>query len=211
MKKLSILLLLLPLIIVGCNSNEEKAAELIKKELSKTLYDFDSYSPIETIVTEAKQSVYTDTTLWAKANIALYTFNLASDYLEKANDAKEHMEIYGPPTSYSSSHSDRKYYKYKEEWSENMEKATTSYELFKVIAEGLKDTLQIVNTEKIVGWEVKHRFRCKTKGGHSTIGDYRYVMDEDFEKVLIHEDMDDDDSKNIRDMIKFIIDGGLEQ
>ena len=92
-----------------------------------------------------------------------------------------------------------------------MEKATTSYELFKVIAEGLKDTLQIVNTEKIVGWEVKHRFRCKTKGGHSTIGDYRYVMDEDFEKVLIHEDMDDDDSKNIRDMIKFIIDGGLKQ
>lgn len=211
MKKTLILLLLLPLIIVSCKSNEEKAAELIKKELSKTLLDFDSYSPIETIVTEAKQSVYTDTTFWTKANITFYTVNLAADYIEKANEAKEHMDIWGAPTRYSSSHSDNKYYKYKEEWEENMEKATTSYELFKVMAKELKDTLQTVDTEKIVGWEVKHRFRCKTKGGYSTIGDYRYVMDEDFKKVLIHEDMDDDDSKDIRDMIKFVIDGGFEQ
>lgn len=211
MKKLSILLLLLPLIMLGCKSNEEKAAELIKKELSKTLYDFDSYSSIETIVTEAKLSVYTDTTFWSKAKISLYTFNLAADYMNKAKEAKERMEIYGPPTRYSSSYSDNKYYKYKEEWNENMEKAATSYELFKVATKELKDTLQTVDTEKIVGWEVKHRFRCKTKGGYSTIGDYRYVIDEDFEKVLIREDMDDDDSKNIRDMIKLFIDGEFDQ
>ena len=34
--------------LVGCQSREEKAAELIKQEMFKTLYDFESYEPIET-------------------------------------------------------------------------------------------------------------------------------------------------------------------
>ena len=50
MKKFPVLLLLLSFAIVGCKSNEEKAADLIKKELSKSLFDFESYSPIETTV-----------------------------------------------------------------------------------------------------------------------------------------------------------------
>ena len=37
-------------------SKEEKAAQLINTEMSKTLYDFDSYEPIETKVTEAYQT-----------------------------------------------------------------------------------------------------------------------------------------------------------
>lgn len=210
MKKASILLLLLPLIMVGCKSKEEKAAELIKNELSKTLYDFDSYSPIETIVTEAKQSVYTDTTYWHTANVLLYTFNLASEYLEEASDAKEHMEIWGSPTRYSSSYSDEKYYKYRDEWKENMEKAKASLELVKVMAQTLKDTLQTIDEEKIIGWEVKHRFRCKTKGGNSAIGDYRYVIDKKFKEVLICEDTDDEDSKKIRELVNSVIDGDFE-
>lgn len=210
MKKISILILLLPLILVGCKSNEEKAAELIKNELSKTLYDFDSYSPIETIVTEAKQSAYTDTTYWHKANALLYTFNLTSEYIKKAEDAKEHMEIWGSPTRYSSSYSDEKYYKYKDEFKENMDKASVSYELVKVMAQTLKDTLQTIDDGKIIGWEVKHRFRCKTKGGHSTIGHYRYVMDKKFKEILICEDTDDEDFEKIRGLINSVIDGEFE-
>lgn len=210
MKKASILLLILPLIMVGCKSKEEKAAELIKNELSKTLYDFDSYSPIETIVTEAKQSAYTDTAFWSTANVLLYTFNLASDYLEEAKEAKEHMEIWGSPTRYSSSYSDEQYYKYRDEWNENMEKASASWELAKVTAQILKDTLQTVDAEKIVGWEVKHRFRCKTKGGYSTIGDYRYVIDKNFKEILIREDTDDEDFERLRELVNSVIDGDFE-
>lgn len=73
--KQTFLLLFFPILMVACQSKEEKAAELIKNELSKTLYDFESYSPIETTVTEAKLSVYTDTVCWKKANILLYAFN----------------------------------------------------------------------------------------------------------------------------------------
>lgn len=211
MKKASILLLFLPLVMVGCKSKEEKAAELIKSELSKTLYDFDSYSPIETIVTEAKQSVYTDTALWSTANALLYSFNLVTDYLEEAEDAKERMDIWGSPTRYSSSYSDEQYYKYRNEWSENIEKATVSMELVKIMAQSLKDTLPTVDEERIIGWEVQHRFRCKTKGGLSTIGDYRYVVDKDFKKILIFEDTDDEDYEIIRELISGVIEGDLEQ
>ena len=202
MKKLSILLLLLPLIIVGCKSNEEKAAELIKKELFKTLYDFDSYSPIETIVTEAKQSVYTDKAFWAKAKAVSYAFNLASKYRKDYEDVEERIHY-----SYSD---EQQYYELKKEEEEIKEKMATFFDLAKSTAKSLKDTLQTVDTEKIVGWEVKHRFRCKTKGGYSTIGNYRYVMDENFKEILIFEDTDDEEFENMRIIVEVVISGAFE-
>ena len=219
MKKLSILLLLLPLIIVGCKSNEEKAAELIsneekaaeliKKELFKTLYDFDSYSPIETIVTEAKQSVYTDTAFWAKAKVVSRALNLANEYLKDYEDVKERIQrLIGRRYSYSDS--DEQYYELKKEEEEIKEKMATFFDLAQSTAKSLKDTLQTVDTEKIVGWEVKHRFRCKTKGGHSTIGNYRYVMDENFKEILIFEDTDDEEFENMRIIVEAVISGAFE-
>ena len=59
MKKVLFLLVAI-IALVGCKSKEEKAAEMIKKELFKTLYDFDSYQPIETKVDSAFYSAYTD-------------------------------------------------------------------------------------------------------------------------------------------------------
>ena len=59
MKKCIILLTIIAtLCITSCKSNEEKANELIRAELSKTLYDFDSYQPVETIVKENQQQYY---------------------------------------------------------------------------------------------------------------------------------------------------------
>lgn len=219
MKKLSILLLLLPLIIVGCKSNEEKAAELIsneekaaeliKKELFKTLYDFDSYSPIETIVTEAKQSVYTDTAFWAKAKVVSHALNLANEYLKDYEDVKERIQRL-IRRRYSYSDSDEQYYELKKEEEEIKEKMAIFFDLAQSTAKSLKDTLQTVDTEKIVGWEVKHRFRCKTKGGHSTIGNYRYVMDENFKEILIFEDTDDEEYENMRIIVEAVISGAFE-
>lgn len=51
--KLISILSLSVLAFASCMSKEEKAAQLINTEMSKTLYDFDSYEPIETKVTEA--------------------------------------------------------------------------------------------------------------------------------------------------------------
>lgn len=197
--------------MIACQSKEEKAAELIKNELSKTLYDFESYSPIETVVTEAKSSVYTDTTCWRLANLLAYAFDKAKKEIDDAKEAKERMEIWGPPTSYSSTYSDKQYYKYKEEWSDKFEEAMATWEVVKQLAIGLKDSILALDENKIVGWEVKHRFRCKTKGGNSTIGDYRYVLDEGFEYVLIREDTDDDEYEALRGIVQSVLDGDFNK
>lgn len=204
------LLLFFSVFMVSCQSKEEKAAELIKNELSKTLYDFESYSPIETIVSEAKLSVYTDTSCWKKANLLLYAFNYSKECLDKAQNAQKRMEIWGPPTRYSSSYSDNQYYKYKKEWDEKTKTALASWELLKALAKSLKDTLQTLDSEKVIGWEVKHRFRCKNKGGNSAIGDYRYVIDKNFKTVLIREDTDEDEYKNLRELVEGTLKGDFE-
>ena len=64
---LILLLLALPLAFTSCKSNEDKANELVKNELSKTLYDFESYEPIETKVSEAYETAYNDTTCFRQA------------------------------------------------------------------------------------------------------------------------------------------------
>lgn len=201
---------ILAIFMVSCQSKEEKAAEFIKNELSKTLYDFESYQPIETTVKEAKLSMYNDSACWKKAAALAYGMKKAGEYLNDMKSAKEHMDIWGRPSYYSSTYSDNQYYKYKEEYEENLEKGMNAYELCKTIAAELKKQIAELDTAKVIGWEAKHRFRCKTKGGNSTIGDYRYVIDKDFKNIILQEDMDDDDESAIRDVLKSVVNGDFE-
>lgn len=195
---------------VSCQSKEEKAAELIKKELSKTLYDFDSYQPIETTVTEAKMTMYNDSACWNKARIVAYGMKEVKKYLDEAKDAEEHMEIWGEPSYYSSSYSDRQYYKYKAEFKENLDKAQLNLEACRSLVSELKEQILGLDTTKVTGWEVKHRFRCKTKGGNMTIGDYRYILDKNFKEVLLREDMDDDEDTLVRAALESALDGTFD-
>lgn len=52
MKKFVLLLSLAALILVSCESNEDKVNKLIRAELFKSLYDFHSYEPISTMIDE---------------------------------------------------------------------------------------------------------------------------------------------------------------
>lgn len=195
------------ILMVNCQSKEDKAAEFIKNELSKTLYDFESYQPIETIVTEAKMTMYNDSACWNKAALLAYGMKKATEHLKESEDAKEHMEIWGRPSYYSSTYSDNQYYKYKKECEENLEKAKSAYNICIIIAGELKEQIAKLDTAKVIGWEVKHRFRCKTRGGNSAIGDYRYILDKDFKTVILQEDADNDDESAIRDALKAVVDG----
>lgn len=211
MKHLSFLFsICLAIILTGCQSKEQKAAEFIKEELSKTLYDFESYQPIETIVTEAKMNMYNDSACWKKAAVLAFGIKKTNEYLEEVKEAKEHMDIWGPPSAYSSSYSDNRYYTYKGEFEENLEKANNAHEVCKKIASELKELIAKLDTTKVVGWEAKHRFRCKTKGGQSAIGDYRYILDKDFRNVILQEDVDDEDDSAIRDVLKSVKSGDFD-
>lgn len=201
---------LVAILLVSCQSKEEKAAEYIKNELSKTLYDFESYQPIETTVTEAKMTMYNDSACWEMAATLAYGMKTTTEYLEETKSAKEYMDIWGRPSYYSSSYSDNQYYKHKEEYEDYLEKAKNAYDICKSIAAELKKQIAKLDTAKVIGWEAKHRFRCKTKGGNSTIGDYRYVLDKDFKNTILQEDMDDDES-SIRNVLKSVANGEFDE
>ena len=200
----------LAIIMVSCQSKEEKAAELIKKELAKTLYDFDSYQPIETIVTEAKMTMYNDTTCWNKAIEIAYTMKTVSKYIEESNEAKERMDIW-QPSYYSSTYSINQYHKYKEEYEEKMTEAQVEFSYIKDVAADLKKMITKLDTSKVIGWNVKHSFRCKTKGGYSDICEYRYVIDKDFKTILLREDTGGEDSGTIHDVLKSVVTGAFDE
>lgn len=202
MNRILFIIMASAILLSGCKSKEEKAAELIKDELSKTLYDFDSYQPIETIVIEAKANAYNDSACWRRGAALAYGMQKMVEYINQASEAKDHMDIWGEPSYYSSSYSDRQYYKYKRERDEAMDKAQQIGLLCKNIASEIKDSVSYLDTTMVIGWEVSHRFRCKTRGGNSTIGDYRYIIDKDFKNVLLREDLDDDDDKHVREAIE---------
>lgn len=206
---LILLLLALPLAFTSCKSNEDKANELVKNELSKTLYDFESYEPIETKVSEAYETAYNDTTCFRQALAISYIMGKTSIAFEEAEEAKEQAEIWGPPTYYSSSYSDSQYRKYRDKAKEKAEEGLKGYELFKTMGLALTDSIKLLDNKKIIGWEIKHRFRCKTKGGQNTIADYRYIVDHDFKMVYFCEDADDDVYKQARDILELAIKGDL--
>lgn len=173
--------------------------------MSKTLYDYESYDPIETIVSEAKATMFNDTSCWESGTILATSMKLALKYGEDMNDAKEYMEIWGPPSYYSSSFSDNKYYKYKSEYEDAVNSFKSTHELCKIIAESLREKITNLDENSVVGWEVTHKFRCKTKGGHSTIGNYRFVIDRGFKSILIDEDIDNEDNQFIRSAMESVL------
>ena len=207
--RILLLLFTLPLIFTSCKSKEDKAAELVKNELSKTLYNFESYEPIETKVSEAYENAYNDTTCFSQAMAISYIMSKTSKALDEAKDAKERAEIWGPPTYYSSSYSDSQYRKYSAEAKEKADEALKGYELFKTMGSALTDSIKLLDNKKVIGWEIKHRFRCKTRGGQNTIADYRYIIDPNFKTVYFCEDLDDDDYKRAREVIEAAIKGEL--
>ncbi|WP_455524175.1 hypothetical protein [Porphyromonas endodontalis] len=206
----SAIISILVIAMASCQSKEEKAAEFIKNELSKSLYDFESYQPIETIVTEAKMTMYNDSACWENAAALAYGMKKTREYLGKVEDAEKLMDIWGRPSYYSSTYSDNQYYKYRKEYDENLEKAESTYETCKSIAAELKKQIAKLDTAKVIGWEAKHRFRCKTRGGNSTIGDYRYVFDKDFKTIFLEEDLDGEDESAIRDALNGVVAGEFD-
>lgn len=189
------------ILLMGCSSKEERANKLIKERMSKTLFDYASYDPIETIVTEAKASLYTDTSCWRMGDVLYLCMSQAIKYNNEAKEAQERMEIWGPPTYYSSSYSDSKYRKYKSEYEDANSSFMASMILCNMISDSLKQQVSRLDENEVIGWEVIHKFRCKTKGGYATIGNYRFVMDKGFDAILIEEDMDSDESKGKRTTI----------
>ena len=182
--------------VTSCKSKEEKAAELIKQELSHVLCDFGSYEPIETVVTEAKHIPINDSACVNKALDAIAYYELAVEYAE---DLKT-MCIWGSPSRYSTS-----YY----EFIESLKKANICIKKYNSSIDDLKIMMKNINPSETVGYNVEHTFRCKTMGGFWSIGYYRFIVDKKIKKIIFY--VDEDEKDNVSDFIKSVQNGITER
>ena len=194
------------LALVSCQSKEEKAAKLIKEKMYKTLYDFSSYEPIETTIDSAFTSIYRDSTILAYAYLINETLNKAEEYIDNAKDALFLLETWAESYSdYGISQCN----KANETRILNLDKAQECMNYIKSLEKLTKEKVENFET-KFCGWQAKHKFRCKTKGGSFDLPNYLYLFDVDFKKITYHENMDDEDLKLLREIIKETLKDNLE-
>ena len=193
--------------VTSCKSKEEKAAELIKQELSHVLCDFGSYEPIETVVTEAKHIPTNDSACVNKALDAIAYHELAVEYAEDSKSALETMCIWGSPSRYSTSYSDNRYYESKYEFIESLKKANICIKKYNSSIDDLKILMKNTNPSETIGYNVEHTFRCKSKGGIWLITQYRFVVDKKIKKIIFCVDEKDE----VSDFIESVQNGITER
>lgn len=190
-------LMIFALIMAGCKSREEKVAEVIKQEMFKTLYDFESYEPIETKIDSAFTSIYTDTLALLYANEVSEMFNELDDAKMEYESAKSTMEIW------SDSYSSLGVYKFneaKKKVNDYIEKIDNALKRTENIYESIKKRNNEIG-HSFIGWKATHKFRCKTKGGNFDLGNYLYVFDKKIETILHIEDMDNKNNSRLIEII----------
>ena len=188
--------------VTSCKSKEEKAAELIKQELSHVLYDFGSYEPIETVVTEAKHIPTNDIACVNKALDAITYHELAFEYAKDGKSALETMCIWGSPSRYSTSYSYNRYYESKYEFVDAVKKANTCIKKYNSSIDDLKIMMKNTNPSETVGYNVEHTFRCKSKDGIWSIEHYRFIVDKKIKKIIFY--IDEDEKDEVSDFIESV-------
>lgn len=159
-------------VATSCESKEEKATELIKQELSHVLYDFGSYKPIETVITEAKHIPINDSACVNKALDAITYRDLIEKYLDDA------------------------YYESKSERVNAIKNANIYIKKFNSSIDDLDMLVKNINpSEETIGYNVDHSFYYKTKGGTLTVGHYRFVVDNEIKRIIFYFDETNDDMK----------------
>lgn len=198
MKNVIIMALTAIFILSGCKSKEEKALEAIKNEMFKTLYDFESYQPIETKIDSAFLSAYTDSIIIKHGYILNELLKEANEALSEIKEANRSIEIWSD--SYSS-YGREQYYEAKSKAEQGLENANLYIEIMNTQSDTIKQLAQNIKPE-FYGWKVTHKFRCKTKGGNSTIGNYIYYFDKNVKNIIYQEDTEDEDLTKVKNLIK---------
>lgn len=162
------------LCFIGCASNTQKAEKLIQEDLYKTLFDYESYEPIETTISEAHACFIYDS--------AVYTIGDEIAFLKESIDilregANENAEQFQYLSGYRLENAKEKQY---------MLLDTCYYMCMSWY--GYIDTLRQlcsnIDTTSVIGWCVNHKFRCKSKDGTPNIVDKTYIVDNHFKKIL---------------------------
>lgn len=198
MKKHCFLCILTTLLFIGCKSREDKAVEVIKTELFKTLDDYSSYEPIETKIDSSFTSIYNDSRIsdWGARFGNLLTS--MDEYYAQLKEAESYMQIWrGIPTPLGRSEytkANKKYHNIREEGQGVLK---TMGEL----SDSIKARKKIVPINKFRGWSVHHKFRSKNKEGNFVIFDHIYILDKEMKNIIDEYDVQDIDQMKPRVII----------
>jgi hypothetical protein len=186
--KISRLLTVVFLIVslVSCQSDKEKAEKLIREHMFKTLLDFSSYGPMETTIDSAYTSIYTDSLILYDISSLIYlmenTYMYFQDVKIPPSEVEEWVHMFEDYII--------------EEIKKEMQISYDKYneEVAKAVSLRKKIKERTENFESIFyGWQAKHKFRCRTKGGDFEIANYIFVFDPDYEKIIYHQHLEDKD------------------
>lgn len=174
-------------VFVACEkSQEQKADELIRESLKKTLFKPETYKPIDTKVDSAF-SPYDDPELYKELT---KLGNLDSEYREleeEAKDAKTSMSIWSGP--YQSAFGRNQYQEAKEEY----EKLSTQIENLK--KKGDKQFEKVMSMlqgdKKFIGYKAVHNYRADNNAGNTLIGNTVFFIDKDFTEVTFAAELEE--------------------
>ena len=175
--------------LTACKSKEDKALALIDKQMFSSLYDYESYQPVETQIDSAFNCAEFNEGVITLAMIAADDFDEFNDENDEMQDALRSMRLWSD--SYSS-YGRSEFRDAKEEAEEHLQNIK---DLAKSLAQemtGIRAQIDSLDNQ-FCGWKVTHKFRCKTKGGNSTLGTYIYIFDKDVKNILYKEDTEDED------------------
>lgn len=166
-------------VLVSCSqSKEQKAEELIKDSLKKSLYKPETYKPVETKVDSAF-APYDDPALFEEL-AELGTLNSEyEDLEEKAKRAKSSMAIWSGP--YQTAFGRNEYQEAKDEYDE------ANAEIEKLKTKGKKQYEKVVTMlqgeRKFIGYKALHNYRADNNAGNTMIGNTIFFIDENFTEV----------------------------
>ena len=180
--------------LAACSSpsNEEKANKLIDQYMHENLYDYESYESIKTTVDTLYADVFFDSYAYEFAKQGRLSLSKCNEYGDQMESAQRSMDIWSDSyTSYGRS----QWNKAHEEMTNYLQKGRA--ELIKTLTAmiDILDREEEINEKKsgkVEGWKVYHKFRCKTKGGNSDIGEYYFMIDKEMSKIKTVYDIDDD-------------------
>ena len=179
------------ILICSCSSPEDKANELIKKDLRKSLYKPDTYQPVETVIDSAFSPVDSPESFSIMDQMTLYNQEAEKQKFEMESEESS-MSLWSGP--YQSELGKTEYKQAKRKYDEAKAKANDY--LYKAYVSSLDLMDKMSQKKTFIGWKVRHNYRADNNAGNTLIGDMVYIMDKDFENILFSMDAEEYELKH---------------
>ena len=201
MKKLLFIIVSI-FIISGCKSREEKAAELIKKDLLSQ-HNISGYEAVETKIDSAFISAHTDSIILNLANrINTRITDEAELYLLKLKEKESLINLF--KTS-GLTNSDELFIQAAYEFKDYSDKLSICYKTMQLDQDSIIERAKTLSKD-FSGWQVSHAFKFNGDDGESYTADYIYVFDKDFNKILYSANINDENYISVKSLIDEALD-----